>query len=193
MLNGAGLAVNLILTVICCIGFCYSSDPISVATTGEHLKKSTWAIWLIGPFLIQLLLIRFLFHPLTFLILFGITVVMMIVTVWKTNDLEVLEEKADGTSNAEAEYVQIPTQRWRAWLFLAAAAMQSCFFAQCLLADLQPGGLWSLDHNGKVLKNILTWDLAPFLIAAIIGYIIAFLIEAQEITDEPTGNTVSES
>ena len=75
------LATVMAATLITSLLFLFSADTCSVTSLGRHIRKSSWAIWMICPLAAQLFIIFSAFHPTTYIIIMVVIVVMELLTI----------------------------------------------------------------------------------------------------------------
>lgn len=75
------LATVMAATLITSLLFLFSADTCSVTSLGRHIRKSSWAIWMICPLAAQLVIVFLVFHPTTYIIIMVVIVVMELLTI----------------------------------------------------------------------------------------------------------------
>ncbi len=154
------LLVTLVVTLICSVGFCLMSSTMSKATTGEPLRSSTWVFWVIGTLVLQVILVKLAFHPITYIILMVMVLGMILLSC---------RRKSHSETNLES-----PFSRLASWLTYGLWIQASILISSAQLADKGVNSVWSLSYGGNTSRRILAL-LLPIAITAFIGLIVAVL------------------
>lgn len=171
-MSGFSFVTLIVVTLICNLLFCIMTNDMSQSTIGRGLKKSSWAIWIVVPTLIQIVLVDHFFHPITYLILMVFVLVMICLTVRQPK-----VEQEDAT--AQTKITETPFSRLGSWLIFAIPIEAALIFSSATLADKTPGVAWALNHGGTVKRNFMAC-LTPFIIVAAIGLFKAITVSNNE-------------
>ena len=145
MVTTTNLVVLLGIMLLASLASLAVASPQSERTTGRRLYGSTWVIWSIVALVVQFVIVKWWFHPLSYIIFTGVICLMEIITIRVPKDRP-LDETEE------------PAMRFFAWLLLSLGPMASMVIAAKIAT---PKGSWAFEG-----RTIFLYCLVP---AAVIG------------------------
>ncbi|MBQ6355209.1 hypothetical protein IJJ18_02205 [Candidatus Saccharibacteria bacterium] len=160
-MTGMNLASMLGIMLASTIAFILIATPLSKRTVGRDLYPATQIAWLIGALVIQFVIVKWAFHPLSYIIFIGVICFME----WLT--IRIPERR-------KAEEIEPPLMRFLAWFFFSLGPIVSM-----AIAAVAQKGAWAFEG-----KTIILYCLAPVAVLGIGLIRVAICGDVSEAEDE---------